>query len=384
MKITVLGVGTTKFGELWEVSPRTLVKEAVSEALTDANLKLVDIEALYVGNMLSGILGGQENLGALFAEELGLFVPAFKIEGACASGGLAVHNAINSILASVYKTVLVVGVEKMTDYNPGEVVSALMAAGHDEERLAGMTFPGLYAMLARSYMERYGTTERDLAAVVVKNHYHATLNPKAQFQFEISVDQVLKSPLVADPLRLLHCSPISDGASAMILGSERQGRSKTRKTVWITASSVATDSLGLAERKDLTSLSSAVKATREAYKTARVNPQDIDVAEVHDCFCIAEIIACEDLGFFPKGEAARAIAKGKTTLGQGRPVVNSSGGLKACGHPVGATGVKQIVEITTQLRGEAGLRQVKGAKIGLAHNVGGSGAVAVIHVLKNE
>ena len=384
MKVTVLGVGTTKFGELWEVSPRALVKEAVSEALADANLKLADIEALYVGNMLSGILGGQENLGALFAEELGLSVPAFKIEGACASGGLAVHNAINSILAGVYKTVLVVGVEKMTDYNPGEVVSALMGAGHDEERLAGMTFPGLYAMLARSYTEKYGTTEKDLAAVAVKSHYHATLNPKAQFQFEVSVDQVLKSPLVADPLRLLHCSPISDGASAMILGSERQERSKTGKTVWITASSVATDSLGLAGRKDLTSLASAVKAAREAYKTAGVNPQDIDVAEVHDCFSIAEIIAGEDLGFFPKGEAAGAIFKGKTTLGQERPVVNPSGGLKACGHPVGATGVKQIVEITTQLRGEAKLRQVKGAKIGLTHNIGGSGAVAVIHILKNE
>ncbi len=384
MKITVLGVGTTKFGELWEISPRTLVKEAVSEALADANLKLADIEALYVGNMLSGIFGGQENLGALFAEELGLSVPAFKIEGACASGGLAVHNAINSVLAGVYQTVLVLVVEKMTDYNPGEVVSALMGAGHDEERLAGMTFPGLYAILARSYMEKYGTTERDLAAVAVKNHHHATLNSKAQFQFEVSVDQVLKSPLVADPLRLLHCSPISDGASAMILGSERQERSKTRKTVWITASSVATDSLGLAGRKDLTSLASAVKAAREAYKMAGVNPQEIDVAEVHDCFSIAEIIACEDLSFFPKGEAARAIAKGKTTLGQERPVVNPSGGLKACGHPVGATGVKQIVEITTHLRGEAGLRQVKRAKIGLTHNVGGSGAVAVIHVLKNE
>ncbi len=384
MKITVLGVGTTKFGELWEISPRTLVKEAVSEALADANLKLADIEALYVGNMLSGIFGGQENLGALFAEELGLSVPAFKIEGACASGGLAVHNAINSVLAGVYQTVLVVGVEKMTDYNPGEVASALMAAGHDEERLAGMTFPGLYAMLARSYMEKYGTTERDLAAVAVKNHYHATLNPKAQFQFEVSLDQVLASSPVAEPLKLLDCSPISDGASAMILGNERQERSKTRKTVWIAASSVATDSLGLAGRKDLTSLASAVKAASEAYKMAGVGPQDIAVAEVHDCFSIAEVIAGEDLGFFPKGKAAGAIFKGKTRLGQEKPVVNPSGGLKACGHPVGATGVKQIVEITTQLRGEAGLRQVKGAKIGLTHNVGGSGAVTVIHVLKNE
>jgi len=388
MKISVLGVGTTKFGELWEVSPRALVKEAVSEALSDANLKLSDIEALYVGNMLSGILGKQENLGALFAEELGIDIPAFKVEGACASGGLAVHNAINSILAGVYRTVLVVGVEKMTDHNPGEVVSALMGAGHDEERLAGMTFPGLYAMLARSYIEKYKTKKEDLAAVAVKNHYHATLNPKAQFQFKVSLDQVLASPSVAEPLRLLDCSPISDGASAIIIAKVNPpagGQKATRrKNVYITASTVATDTLSLAGRKDLTSLTSAVKAAKKAYKMAGIEPGNIDVAEVHDCFSIAEIIACEDLSFFPKGKAASEIAKGKTTLGQGKPVINPSGGLKACGHPVGATGVKQIAEIVTQLRGEAGFRQVKGAKVGLTHNVGGSGAVAVVHILKNE
>ena len=384
MKIAVLGVGTTKFGELWEISPRTLVKEAVFEALSDASLKLPDIEALYVGNMLSGILGQQENLGALFAEELGVNIPAFKIEGACASGGLAVHNAINSILAGVYRTVLVVGVEKMTDHNPGEVVSALMGAGHDEERLAGMTFPGLYAMLARSYIEKYKTKKEDLAAVAVKNHYHATLNSKAQFQHKVSLEQVLNSPLVADPLGLLDCSPISDGAAAIIIAKSNKQKETRRKNVYITASTVATDTLSLSGRKDLTSLASAVKAAKKAYKMAGIEPENIDVAEVHDCFSIAEIIACEDLSFFPKGKAASEIAKGKTTLGQGRPVVNPSGGLKACGHPVGATGVKQIAEIATQLRGEAGLRQVKGAKVGLTHNVGGSGAVAAIHILKNE
>ena len=388
MKIAVLGVGTTKFGELWEISPRTLVKEAVFEALSDASLKLPDIEALYVGNMLSGILGQQENLGALFAEELGVNIPAFKIEGACASGGLAVHNAINSILAGVYRTVLVVGVEKMTDHNPGEVVSALMGAGHDEERLAGMTFPGLYAMLARSYIEKYKTKKEDLAAVAVKNHYHATLNSKAQFQHKVSLEQVLNSPLVADPLGLLDCSPISDGAAAIIIAKSNPpagGQKATkRKNVYIVASAVATDTLSLAGRKDLTSLASAVKAAGKAYKIAAVKSHEIDVAEVHDCFSIAEIIACEDLSFFPKGKAASEIAKGKTTLGQGKPVINPSGGLKACGHPVGATGVKQIAEIVTQLRGEAGGRQVEGAKTGLTHNIGGSGAVAVVHILKNE
>ncbi len=382
MKVAVLGVGTTKFGELWEISPRALVREAVAEALKDAGLKPADIDALYVGNMLSGILGGQENLGALLAEELGLSVPAFKVEGACASGGLAVHNGINSLLAGKYETVLVVGVEKMTDHNPGEVALALMGAGHDEERWTGISFPGLYAMMARAYMEKYQISEKDLAAVTVKNHSHAVLNPKAQFQSAVSLDQVLASPLVADPLRLLNCSPISDGASAIILG--REGKKEKRKTVWIIASTVATDSLGLAGRKDLTEIAAAAKAAEQAYKAAGLRPKDIDVAEVHDCFSIAEIMADEDLQFFAKGEAAKKISKGETTLGKGGLVVNPSGGLKACGHPVGATGVKQIAEITTQLRGEAGARQVEGVKVGLTHNVGGSGAIAVIHILKNE
>ena len=314
MKIAVLGVGTTKFGELWEVSPRTLVKEAVFEALADANLKLADIDALYVGNMLSGILGGQENLGALFAEELKLSVPAFKVEGACASGGLAVHNAINGLLAGVYQTVLVVGVEKMTDHRPEEITTALMSAGHDEERMAGVTFPGLYALLAQAHMKKYKTTEKDLAAVSVKNHYHGSLNSKAQFQFEISVDQVLASPVVAEPLKLLDCSPISDGAAAIVIvnsppaGGQIANR---RKPVFIVGSAVATDSLGLAGRRELTTLGASVLAAKKAYQIAGVSPKDIDVAEVHDCFSIAEIIACEDLGFFEKAKPLGQLLKRK-------------------------------------------------------------------------
>ncbi len=383
IKVPVLGVGTTKFGELWDVSPRVLVKEAVDEALKDAGLKIEQIDALYVGNMLSGILGNQENLGALFAEELGVKnIPAFKIEGACASGGLAVHNAVNSLLGGIYKTVLVVGIEKMTDHNPAEIAQALMAGGHDEERAAGVTFPGLYAILAKAYMEKFGVTEEELAAVAVKNHYHASLNPKAQFPFIISLAQVMDSAPVAEPLKLLDCSPVSDGAAAVILSSNIKAPS-SKKTVYITASSVATDSLGLRGRKELISLKAASEAAKKAYLQAGVKPSEVDVAEVHDCFTIAEILACEDLGFFPKGKAAQEIAKGKTRLEKGHPIVNTSGGLKACGHPVGATGVKQMAEIVTQLRGQAGKRQVKGAKIGLTHNVGGSGAVAVVHILSN-
>lgn len=356
MNIYVTGAATTKFGELWGVSPRTLAREAVRGALGDAEIEASEIEALFVGNMLSGMLGGQEHLGAFFAEELGLSVPAFKVEGACASGGLAVHNAINSIAAGQYKTVLVLGIEKMTDHKPEDVATALMGAGSEEERSSGATFPGLYALLARAHMKEYGTTEQELAAVAVKNHYHASLNPNAQFRNTITIEQVMKSSRIADPLKLLDSSPISDGASALVITNKKS-------KIQIMASCVATDTLGLAQRKSLTELKATREAGQRAYKQAGVSPKDIDIAEVHDCFTIAEILAIEDLGFAKKGEATKKI----------RQVINPSGGLKACGHPVGATGVKQIAELVKQLR--------EGAKVGLAHNVGGSGATAVVHIL---
>ncbi len=378
MNIFVTGVATTKFGELWGTAPRTLAREAVFGALKDANLTASSVQGLFVGNMLSGMLGGQEHLGAFFAEELGLSVPAFKIEGACASGGLALHNAVNSLLAGQYETVVVLGVEKMTDHKPEDVATALMGAGSEEERSAGATFPGLYAMLARMHMKEFGTTEEQMAAVAVKNHFHASLNPNAQFHSLLTVEQVMKSSKVADPLKLLDCSPISDGAAAVVLTTKKYPQS-----IQVAASVVATDTLGLARRASLIELTATRVASQKAYKQAEVTAQQIDVAEVHDCFTIAEILAMEDLGFFPKGNAAVAVAAGETTLEKGgRVIVNPSGGLKGCGHPVGATGVKQVVELVEQLRGNAGSRQVASATIGLAHNVGGSGATAVVHILK--
>jgi acetyl-CoA C-acetyltransferase len=251
-----------------------------------------------------------------------------------------------------------------------------MGAGSEEERAAGATFPGLYAILARSHMMEYGTTREQLAAVAVKNHYHASLNPNAQFHTTLTTEQVMRSAHIADPLRLLDCSPISDGASALIITSKKPG-------IQILASSVATDTLGLASRASLTELKASNRAAKKAYRQAKIGPKDIDVAEVHDCFTIAEILAMEDLGFFAKGKVAAAISAGETRIGTSKHlVVNPSGGLKGCGHPVGATGIKQVVELVEQLRGRAGARQVKQAKIGLAHNVGGSGATAVVHILK--
>ena len=228
-------------------------------------------------------------------------------------------------------------------------------------------------------MKEFGTTEEELAAVAMKNHYHASLNPNAQFRNALTVEQVMKSSRIADPLKLLDCSPISDGAAAVVLSTIR-----TKRSIKIAASVVATDTLGLAQRKSLTELAATRTSARRAYGKASVTAKDIDVAEVHDCFTIAEVLAMEDLGFFPKGQAARAISKVQTTVGKAKDiVVNPSGGLKGCGHPVGATGVKQAVELVEQLRGTAGKRQVQGAKVGLAHNVGGSGATAVIHIFKS-
>lgn len=382
MSVSIIGAATTKFGELWGVSPRTLAKQAVVGALVDAGLEAGDVQALFVGNMLSGMLGGQEHLGAFFAEELGWSIPAFKVEGACASGGLALHNGVNAVMSGQYDTVVVLGVEKMTDHKPDDVATALMGAGNESERLSGATFPGLYAMLARAHMEEYGTTEEEMAAVAVKNHFHASLNPNAQFHSLLTVEKVMRSSKVADPLKLLDCSPISDGAAAVVLTSRKSKRNKSG-SIEIAASVAATDTLGIAQRKSLTKLDATQKAAEGAYKKAGISPQDVDIAEVHDCFTIAEILAMEDLGFFVKGEAAGRIAQGDTMLGKAkRLVVNPSGGLKGCGHPVGATGVKQVVELVDQLRKKTNERQVGGAAVGLAHNVGGSGATAVIHILK--
>lgn len=388
MNITITGAFATKFGELWSSSPRSLAKTAATEAIKDAATEPLSIDALFVGNMLSGMLGGQEHLGAFFREELGLSCPAFKIEGACASGGLAVHMGVLAIRSGMYNRVLVLGIEKMTDHKPEDIARALMGAGSEGERISGATFPGLYAILARSHMDMFGTKEEDLAMIAVKNHFHAVKNPKAHFQTLLTLEKAMRSTCITDPLKLYDCSPISDGAAAVLLESNNSKHNKThanKNPVTIIASQVATDSLGLAERTSLIELSATKQASRCAFKEAKVSPADIDVAEVHDCFTIAELLAMEDIGFYTKGNAAEAIRKKETTLGISKKlVINPSGGLKACGHPVGATGVKQIVEIVDQLRNRCGERQVNHAHIGLTHNVGGSGATAVVHILRSK
>ncbi|MBP9718895.1 MAG: thiolase domain-containing protein [Candidatus Levybacteria bacterium] len=382
MNIGVLGTYVTKFGELWGVSLEDLLRESAFGAIEKSGLKPSHVDAIYTGNMLSGALGGQENVGSFVANALSLFVPSVRVEAACASGGIAVHTAIQSLLSGTHKTVLVIGAEKMTDHLQDEVSTTLTGAGGEHERQSGATFAGLYALLARSYMDTFHVSSKELAGVSVKNHFHGTKNPNAQFRYLLTADDVLKSTKIADPLHLLDCSPISDGAAAIILTTDENLLKMQKKVVSIIASEVATDSLEITQRSSLVSLPVTIHAAQNAYKKTGLTVSDIAVAEVHDCFSIAEVLAVEDLGFSKKGKGAADISKKKYTLGVGKQIINPSGGLKACGHPVGATGVKQIVEITTQLRGEAGDRQVVDAKIGLAQNVAGSGSTAVIHILK--
>ncbi len=375
MHISVKGIGVTKFGELWDKTLADLALEASVEAIKDSGIEVEKIDAVYVANMISGITGNQEQLGPLVTNLLKIHSPSVHIEAACASGGAAIHQACLALESGLYKNILVVGVEKMTDQSASDIAKALMAASSQEEREVGLTFPGLYALLAKAHMAEYGTTKEQLAAVAEKNHFHGSLNQKAQFPFQITIEKAVKSGMIASPLGLLDCSPITDGAAAVVLSSTGK-----KSDIKIVGSATASDSLGLVDRANLTSLQSTQLAAKAAYKQSGLKPADIDVAEVHDCFTIAEILATEDLGFAKKGQGGAFAESGSSRLG-GQLPINTSGGLKSCGHPVGATGVKQIAEIVGQLRGNMGDRQVKNAKVGLAHNVGGSGATAVVHIL---
>ncbi len=381
--VAIVGVGITKFGERWEHGLKELMAEAGLMALQDAKMESKEIEMVYGGTMAPGKFIGQEHVAALLADQLGLQnTPAVRIENACASGGSALRQGYIAVASGIHDVVVVGGVEKMTDVNASEATTALGGAGDQEwELFQGITFPGLYALIAKRHMKEFGTTEEQMAAVSVKNHDNAYRNKYAQFHRKLSIEDVMRSKMVADPLKVLDCSPISDGAAAVVLVPLDKAKKYNDLPIRIIGSGQASDSLSLAERDSLTELKATKIAAQNAYKQAGINAEDVDIAEVHDCFSIAEILAMEDLGFYKKGEAAKAIAAGETALNS-KLSVNTSGGLKGCGHPVGATGVKQAVEITWQLRGEAGERQVNGAEIGMAHNVGGSGATAVVHLFK--
>jgi acetyl-CoA C-acetyltransferase len=380
--VAIIGVGMNKWGELWKKSLRDVFVESALLAIEDAGVDHID--SMYVGCMTSGLFVGQEHLASLLPDYLGMRnIPAARVESACASGGLAVRMGFMDVASGMSDIVLVGGVEKMTDVGGDGATFALSTAADQEyEVYHGITFPGLYALMARSHMEKYGTTREQLAQVAVKNHENGSKNPLAQFPQKVTVDEVIKSIMVADPLTILDCSPITDGSACLVLCPAEMAQKLSKKPpVKIIGTGNATDTIALHSRSDFTTLNATIEAAERAYKMAGVKPEDIDLAEVHDCFTIAEIIITEDLGFFKKGEGGKAVESGMTALGGKKPV-NVSGGLKSKGHPVGATGVAQVAEIVHQLRGEAGARQVKDAKIGLTQNMGGSGGSAVVHIMQ--
>jgi acetyl-CoA C-acetyltransferase len=377
MNIFLPGVYTTKIGELWNKDLRDLAIEAAIGALNSAQMDLKDIDAIYVANMCASRFAGQDHLGALVAGELGTDVPSYHIEAACASGSMAFRNAYIDVLSGTSKNILVVGVEKMTDVGVDLATTGLSGASDEEwEAYYGVTFPSLYAMIAREHMNKYGTTREQMAMCAVKNHKNAVLNENAHFRKEITIEEVISASMVADPLGLFDCSPISDGAAAIVISADK------KSAVKILASGHAQDTLALHDRKDITTIEATVKAANRAFESAKIKRDAINIMEVHDCFTIAEICAYEDLGFVKKGKGGEFVESGKTQI-DGTLPTNTSGGLKAAGHPVGATGVKQIVEIVTQLSGKAGKRQVdKNLKYGLTHNVGGSGATAIVNIFE--
>lgn len=381
-EVAVVGVGMNRWGELWEQSHRRIWTEAALEALSDAGVDRVD--AMYVGCMSGGLFTGQEHLGALLADELAMGpIPGTRVESACASGGLAFRQAYLAVASGAHDVVLATGVEKMTDVDGAAATYALSTAADQEyECYHGLTFPGLYALMARAHMHRYGTTERQLAAVAVKNHRNGHRNPLAQYRDEVTLDQVMGATMVADPLTVLHCSPITDGAAAAVLVPlDMAKRLSPRPPVRVVASAHATDTIALHDRADLARLASTEKAAEIAYRQAGIGPSDLSFAEVHDCFTIAEVMVVEALGIADRGKGGALAESGYTAL-DGRLPVNPSGGLKSKGHPVGATGVAQVREAVMQLRGECGDRQVKDAKWGLTQNMGGTGASSVVHIFR--
>ena len=381
--VSVIGVGETQFGELWDKSFRELGIEAGLKAIQDAQIAAENVDALYVGNMSAGKFIDQEHVAALVADYAGLadqHLPTIRVEGGGACGAIAIHQAAMSIASGVHDIVVVGGAEKMTDVGDVEAARILSNTTDQEwEAVFGATFAGLFAMMARRHMFEYGTTREQLAAVAVKNHKHGSLNPNAQFQKPITVDMVLQAPFVAEPLGVFDCAPLSDGAAALVLCAKEKARKFTDAPIDLVGTGQASDFIAVHDRRDLTTIDATVVAGKRAFHAARLTPVQVKVAEVHDNFTISEIMAIEDLRFVPKGKGGFATEDGETAL-NAKLTVNPSGGLKARGQPVGATGVAQAVEIVKQLRGEADKRQVTGSEVGLTHTLGGTGGTAVVHL----
>lgn len=374
----IIGVGRTKFGILNQ-SITELAYNAIYDAIMDSPISITDIDAVFVSNFLSGSYEKQLHLNSVISSLLPeCRIPIIRIETACASGGSALHQGLISL--SNYKNILIVGVEKMTNLNNNKQSTMFIGMAGDRllDQQQGLIFPATYALIAQQHMFKYGTTHDDLAFVSYKNHKNANLNPLAHFNYKyVTMDMINNAPMVASPLNLFDCSPISDGAAAVVISNNRQNE----RDIEVIGSAMATDYISLTQRNVLTSFKATKLAAKKAFKQAKMTPPDIDIAEVHDCFTIAELIAMEDIGICRPGESRKWIREGRTMLDGDIPI-NTDGGLKADGHPIGASGIAQVYEIVTQLRGEAGKRQIDGAEIGLTQNIGGIGGTAVIHILK--
>ena len=381
--VSVIGIGQTPVGEHWDKSLRDLAVKAVVEAMKDAGVGPDEVGALYVGNMLSGWLVGQEHLGALVADYAGLRgVEAVKVEAACAAGGAAFRQGYLAVAGGIHDVVVVVAVEKMTDKLNGDVTAALAsAADADFEAEHGASFVALNALLMRRYMHEHGLERGDFAPFAVNAHRNAVHNPNAMFPFPITEEAFRQARLIADPICLLDSSGIADGAAAAVLCRADWARRFTESPVRVRASAVATDSIALHDRRDPLFLEAAAASTARAYRQAGVGPRDIDFFELHDAFTIMAALSLEAAGFADRGRAVDLAQRGEITR-EGRLPITTMGGLKARGHPVGATGMYQIVEAVIQLRGQAGTNQVPDARLGMTQNIGGSGATVVTHILE--
>ena len=380
-KVCVLGAGSTKYGKLNE-SIIEMALNASKDAIESAGITPKDIQAGYISNVF-GVADKQVHMAPVIMSNLGIpHVPGLTIESACGSGSVMLREAYANIAAGFYDCVLALGVEKIT--HTGTTQSTTLFSYCSDffyEGGNGASFPGLFASIARVYMTTHKANEEDLAYVAVKNHENGILNPKAHVRKKITVDDVMKSPVVASPLKLYDCCPFSDGASAVILCNEEFAKKSRKPYVEVIGSGRGASPAAVQAREDITTIPSTISAAKQAYKMAGITPKDIDFAEVHDCFTIAEIIDIEDLGFFPKGTAAHAVREGATRR-NGEIPINPSGGLKSKGHPIGATGVGQVVEVFEQFTGKAGERTIKNAETALTHNFGATGASAAVHIFR--
>ena len=380
--VSIIGIGQTQVAEHWDRSQRLLAGDAVLAAMKDAGIETAD--ALYVGNMLSGLLTGQEHLGALIADFVGLRgIEAVKVEAACGSGAAALRMGYAAVAGGLHDLVIVCGVEKMTDTVNAETTTGLaMAADADYESIHGLTFVSINALLMRRYMYEYGVEHGDFAPFTVNAHENGMGNPNALFRNRIKVEQFASARMIADPINLLDSSGIGDGAAAVVLCPTRVAREYGNgRAVHIRASSMATDAVAVHDRPDPLWLSAVEASSFKAYQQAGIGPGDLDLFELHDAFTIMSALSLEAAGFAQRGKGVWLAKSGDITRG-GRVPISTMGGLKARGHPVGATGVYQVVEVAQQLRGEAGVNQIPNARLGMAQNIGGSGATVVTHILE--